>query len=76
MTVEISDEHGDDIAIADVGDGVPHLREAPDVSTERLTRPLVKLFQVMLCTRLDVSCHEVLDEDFLEIIRRINGILL
>ena len=48
MIEEPFGERGDGLAVADVGDGVPRLREEPDEATQGLLRGLMKLFQVIL----------------------------
>ena len=63
------------LATADVGDGVPRLREAPDETTQGLPEGLMKLLQIVLGAWLLTSGHVVLGEDLLEVILRSNGVL-
>ena len=64
------------LAVANVGDGVPRFQEAPDEATQGLPEGLMKLFQVILGAWLLVGGHVVLDEDLLEVIPRLDGVLL
>ena len=76
MVEEPLGERGNGLAAADVGDGVPRLQEAPDEATQGLPEGLMKLFQVILGAWLLVGGHVVLDEDFLEVVPRSDGVLL
>ena len=63
------------LAVADVGDGVPCLRDAPDEATQGLLEGLMKFFQVILDAWLLIGGHVVLGEDLLEVIPRSDGVL-
>ena len=75
MVMEYSSESGDGLAIPDVGDGVPCFGEVPDVASQRFPRGLMEFLQIIFCARLLARCHVILDEDFLDIIPRFDGIL-
>ena len=73
--MESSGESGDRLAVPDVGGGVPCFREAPDVASQRIPRGLMEFLQIIFRARLLARCHVILNEDFLEIIPRFNGVL-
>ena len=75
MVMESSGESRDGLAVPDVGDGVPCFREAPDVASQRFPRSLMEFLQIIFHARLLACCHVILDEDFLEIIPRFDGIV-
>ena len=75
LVLEPLGECGDSIAITDVGDGVPGLREAPDETTQGLPEGLMKLLQIVLGAWLLTSGHVVLGEDLLEEIPRSDGVI-
>ena len=75
MVMESSSESRDGLAIPDVGDGVPCFGEVPDVALQRFPRGLMEFLQIIFCARLLARCHVILDEDFLDIIPRFDGIL-
>ena len=75
MVMESSSESGDGLAVPDVGDGVPYFRETPNVALQRFPRGLMEFIQIIFCARLLARCHVILDEDFLEIIPRFDGVL-
>ena len=76
MVMESSGESRDGLVVPDVGDGVPYFREAPDVASQRFPRGLMEFLQIIFRARLLARCHVILDEDFLEIITRFDGVLL
>jgi hypothetical protein len=55
-------EHGDDLLIGDLGNLVPHLAEALDVLTKRLTLLLTHRLKIILGGGALVRWHEVGDE--------------
>ena len=75
MVMESSSESKDGLAIPDVGDGVPCFTEAPNVALQRFLRSLMEFLQIIFRARLLACCHIILDEDFLEIIPRFDGVL-
>ena len=75
MVMESSGESGDGLAVPDVGDGVPCFGEAPNVASQRFLRGLMEFLQIIFHVRLLAHCHIILDEGFLEIIPRFDGIL-
>ena len=75
MVMESSGESRDGLAVPDVGDGVPCFGEAPDVASQRFPRGLMEFLQIIFYARLLACCHVILNEDFLEIIPRFDGIL-
>ena len=75
MVMESSGESGDGLAVPDVGDGVPCFREASNVASQRFPRSLMEFLQIIFHARLLARCHIILDEEFLEIIPRFDGIL-
>ena len=75
MVMESSGESGDGLAIPNVGDDVPCFGEAPDIASQRLPRDLMEFLHIKFCARLLARCHVILNEDFLEIIPRFDGIL-
>ena len=75
MVMESSGESGDGLAVPNVGDGVPCSGEAPDVASQRFPRGLMEFLQIISRARLLAGSHVILDEYFLEIIPRFDGIL-
>ena len=75
MVMESSGESGDDLTVPDVGYGVPHFRETPDVASQRFPRRLMEFLQIILCARLLTHCHVILDKNSLKIIPRFDGVL-
>jgi len=75
MVMESSIECGDGLTVPNVGDDVPCFREMPDVASQRFPRGLMEFLQIIFRARLLARCHLILDEDFLEIIPRFNGVL-
>ena len=75
MVMESSCESGDGLAIPNVGDGVPCLRETPDVASQRFPRGLMEFFHIIFHARLLARCHIIFNEDFLEITPRFDGVL-
>ena len=75
MVMESSCESGDGLDVPDVGNGVPCFGETPDVALQRFPSGLMEFFQIIFHVRLLARCHVILDEDFLEIIPRFDGIL-
>ena len=62
--VESSDEGGDDLSFRDVGNRIPHLEKAPDVSMEEFRRLLVDAVEIMLGVRPSTRSHIIVGEDF------------
>jgi hypothetical protein len=75
LMLEPLGECGNSLTIADVGDGVPSLREAPDETARGLPGGLMKLFEVVLGAWLLTGGHIVLSEDLLEVIPRSGGVI-
>ena len=75
MVMESSGESGDGLTVPNVGDGVPCFGEMHDVASQRFPRGLMEFLQIIFRARLLARCHVILDEDFLEIISRFDGIL-
>ena len=75
MVMESSGESRDGLAILDVGDGVPCFGETPNVASQRFPRGLMELLRIIFCPRLLARCRVIIDEDFLEIIPRFDGVL-
>ena len=75
VMMESSGEGSNGLAVADVGDGIPCFRETPDVGLQRFPSCLMEFLQIIFCARLLAHCHIVLDEYFLEIIPRFDGVL-
>ena len=63
--VESSGEGGDDLSFRDVGNRIPHLRKALDVTTEELRRLLVDAVEIMLGARPRTRSHVVVGKNFL-----------
>ena len=75
MVMESSGESEDGLTIPDVGDGVPHFQEMPDVASQRFPRFLMEFLQKILHARLLTHCHVILNKNSLKIIPRFNGVL-
>ena len=75
MVMESSCESEDGLDVPNVGDGVPCFRETPDVASQRFPRGLMEFLQIIFRARLLARCLVILDEDFLEIIPRFDGVL-
>ena len=63
--VKSSDKGGDDLSFCDVGNRVPHLREASDIAVKELKWLLGDAVEIMLGARSCTRSHIVVDEDFL-----------
>ena len=62
--MESSNEGSDDLSFRDVGNRIPHLGKALDVSTEELGWLLVDAVQIMLGARSSTRSHVIVSEYF------------
>ena len=74
MVMESSDKGGDDFRFCDVGNRIPHLRKMSDVAMKELGRFLIDVIQIMLGAWPSTRSHVVVDEDFLQLFPRSDGI--
>jgi hypothetical protein len=66
----------DDVLVGDVGDGCTYLEETPSVGPQGLILFLLDLRQIMASTCSEHGALEVVDEDLLRILSRVNGVEL
>ena len=72
--METSDEGSYDLCFRDVGNIIPNLGKVSDVATEELRRFLIDAIQIMLGARSSTRSHVVVDENFLQLFPRSEGI--
>ena len=64
MMVESLDEGSDNFNFRDVGNRIPHLGKASDVTIEELGRLLIDTVEIMLGTRPSTYSHIIVGADF------------
>ena len=68
-------ESNDGLGVSDVGNGISCLQEGPDEVMQGLSEGLMEFLHVILGVGLLARSHVIVSEDFLEVIRRSDGIL-
>ena len=61
--MESSNEGGDNLSFCDVGDRIPHLGKASDVTAEELGRLLIDMVEIMLGAQPSIRSHIIVGED-------------
>ena len=72
--MESLDEGGNDLCFCDVGNRIPHLEKASDVTTKELEQLLVDAVQIMLGAWPSARSHVVVGENFLQLFPSFDGI--
>ena len=76
MVMESSDEGGDNFSFRDIGNIIPHLRKASDVTVEELGRLLIDIVEIMLGAWPSTHSHIIVGEDFFQLFLGSNGAMM